>query len=349
MLLLSDDINAAHPVRKDGAWFVVPLEDALSIKPMFNAIACEVALENPASVDLVKVAIGHHRRGSDTPVLFIVRDYSILTHARANALGATHVVPFEDLSASSTVFIPYRERGETSHKEPLQEHQTATHVKAAEHALDTMFRAAKSNQKISSDGIKGGADAVVDAIKGGSISDWIGIVRKHDDVTFQHVLLVAGLVAAFTARLGYSPKAQRHLTQAALLHDIGKARIPLEILNKPGQLSKPELDVMRTHPVKGYYMICDNPGFDEVIRSVVLRHHEFLDGSGYPGRLRKNDIDEFIRLTTICDIYGALIEARPYKAQIPPEKSYAILREMGDKLDQELVVVFHDVVETIQV
>ncbi|MEG9528408.1 MAG: HD domain-containing protein [Hyphomicrobiales bacterium] len=139
--------------------------------------------------------------------------------------------------------------------------------------------------------------------------------------------------------LGLKDSDSRHLVKGALLHDIGKAKIPLAILNKPAPLTPDERLEMDRHPALGHDMLRGET-YDPLILSVVRSHHEFLDGSGYPDGLRGRDIPDLVRLITICDIFAALIEARPYKAPKSVHEAYAILERMGPKLDADLVRAF---------
>ncbi|MGU3662420.1 HD-GYP domain-containing protein, partial [Methylobacterium fujisawaense] len=130
-------------------------------------------------------------------------------------------------------------------------------------------------------------------------------MRQFDDATHQHCLLVAGLAAAFASGLGLGPSQRQRLTRAALLHDVGKIHVPPSILNKPGKLDDEEMALVRLHPEQGYRILADQ-GFGQEMLGVVRSHHEMLDGSGYPDRIREHQIPDLVRLVTICDIYAAL-------------------------------------------
>ena len=108
---------------------------------------------------------------------------------------------------------------------------------------------------------------------------------------------------------------QRRLARAALLHDVGKAFIPVAILDKPDALTQEETDEMREHPRRGYEALAAQGGFPPEMLDVVLHHHEFLDGTGYPDGLSGKQISDIVRLTTIVDIYAALVENRAYRMQ----------------------------------
>ncbi|TXM89577.1 HD domain-containing protein, partial [Methylobacterium sp. WL103] len=189
-----------------------------------------------------------------------------------------------------------------------------------------------------------GADLVVGALNKADIRGWLDVVWRFDDATHQHCLLVAGLAAAFARQLGLRAQDCRDLTQAALLHDLGKARIPLAILNKPGRLDADEMTVMRTHPALGIAML-QGQDYPAAMLAVVRSHHEALDGSGYPDGLTAKQIPDLVRLITVCDIFGALIERRPYKRPHSGEAAYDILRGMTGKVDPDLVNAFKPIAE----
>jgi HD-GYP domain-containing protein (c-di-GMP phosphodiesterase class II) len=122
---------------------------------------------------------------------------------------------------------------------------------------------------------------------------------------------------AFAQHLGMREDDQRRLARAALLHDVGKAFIPVAILDKPGVLTDEEMIEIRKHPRLGYDALAAQGGFPPEMLDVVLHHHEFLDGTGYPDGLRGDQISDIVRLTTIVDIYAALVEKRAYRLPLP--------------------------------
>ena len=125
-----------------------------------------------------------------------------------------------------------------------------------------------------------------------------------------------------------------------MLHDIGKARIPISILEKPGPLDKDEMAVVRKHPEYGLDALKSVPGIDKDMLDMVLHHHEHLDGMGYPHGLQASEISDLVRIMTISDIFGALIERRSYKEPLSGKVAYQILLDMGPKLDKDLVREF---------
>jgi HD-GYP domain-containing protein (c-di-GMP phosphodiesterase class II) len=127
---------------------------------------------------------------------------------------------------------------------------------------------------------------------------------------------------------------------AATLHDIGKARIPLSILDKPGRLDPDEEEI---NPVIGHDLLKGMSGITPDILDGVRHHHEYLDGSGYPDGLKGGQISDLVRLLTISDIFAALVESRAYRPPMAREAAYEILCGMEGKLEGALVRAFRNV------
>jgi putative nucleotidyltransferase with HDIG domain len=187
--------------------------------------------------------------------------------------------------------------------------------------------------------------SIVSQLEGDGLPAWIEAVRRHHSQTYQHSLIVTGLVSAFGLHLGFSRSDVKRLALAGIMHDIGKARVPVSILEKPGPLDAGEMEVIKRHPVFGWEAIRATPGISTEILAAVRHHHEYLDGSGYPDGLAGPAIADFVRLMTIADIFGALIERRSYKAALSTDAAYQILKEMGPKLDGDLVREFRKISE----
>ncbi len=167
------------------------------------------------------------------------------------------------------------------------------------------------------------------------------------------------LIARHVAeRRGMNDEFVEHVYFFAPLHDVGKIGIPDEILLKPGKLTAPEQAVMRTHVEKGMRIIEKILGdFNaselpncSILRNIVLCHHEFLDGSGYPRGLKGDEIPLEARVVTVADIFDALMHCRPYKKQWTYEQALAELRRMvvAGQLDHDCVEALHDSKEAIE-
>jgi HD-GYP domain-containing protein (c-di-GMP phosphodiesterase class II) len=114
---------------------------------------------------------------------------------------------------------------------------------------------------------------------------------------------------------------------AGLLHDLGKALIPMTVLNKPGKLTDAEFQIVKSHPLEGYRMLQDGNQVHPVALDVCLHHHEKMDGSGYPDQLKGDAISLFARMGAVCDVYDAITSNRPYKEGWDPAES---LRKMAE-------------------
>ncbi|MGE4281130.1 MAG: HD domain-containing phosphohydrolase [Magnetospirillum sp.] len=171
----------------------------------------------------------------------------------------------------------------------------------------------------------------------------------RDNETGKHIMRMSRMCQALALALGQDSKWAQMVLIASPLHDVGKIGIPDNILLKPGRLDDQELAIMRQHPGIGGDIIPDNAA--EVIRMarrISLTHHEKWDGSGYPAGLRGEEIPLEGRIASICDVYDALVSARPYKTPWPREKALAYLQEnAGTQFDPHLVTVFLSIMADI--
>jgi two-component system, cell cycle response regulator len=154
-----------------------------------------------------------------------------------------------------------------------------------------------------------------------------------------HHRAVAQMAATVARRIGLRDEALHSVIRAAELHDVGKIAVPDEILNKPGALTDPELEVMRSHAVVGERILA---GFEpDRVSRLVRSSHERWDGSGYPDGLRGEEIPLGARIITICDSYDAMTHARPYRpARTVPEALEELRHGAGRRFDPALVAVF---------
>ena len=187
-------------------------------------------------------------------------------------------------------------------------------------------------------------DEVIDAIAEVGFTKWISMVRNHHQGTFQHCLIVTGVSTAFGYKTGMQRSDVLTLTLAGLLHDAGKAQIPIELVDKPGKLTNEELTIVKQHPSIGYEYLRTENNIPLDIVDAVLHHHEYLDGSGYPDGLRDGEIPLLPRILQVVDIYDALRTARPYKPPLGHEQAAITMRaEARSGLwDEELVSEFFD-------
>jgi putative nucleotidyltransferase with HDIG domain len=208
---------------------------------------------------------------------------------------------------------------------------------AADEALDRIFALGRRPGALDMPKIDEQSGKIIESLGKSGMGDWISGVRQHHDSTYQHCLLVTGTAVAFGHQLGFRPDDLRRIALGALMHDLGKARIPISILDKPGELTPAERAVIQTHPEVGVELLGDGSGMPDDVHDIILMHHEYLDGTGYPHGNKASDIPDVVRLITIADVFAALIERRAYRPPMSGEDAYSILLKMGGKLDQPIV------------
>lgn len=161
----------------------------------------------------------------------------------------------------------------------------------------------------------------------------ISALKTSDEYTFKHSVDVATMSMVLAKQQGLSQKQIYEIGVAGLLHDIGKTKIPLDILNKPARLTDEEFAVMKQHPVFGYRMIKDRDEFSNEICMAVLQHHEKMNSKGYPVGFPSDKITQYARILTIADIYDALVTERPYKSAFSQREAVEMIMSMTGELD----------------
>ncbi len=172
------------------------------------------------------------------------------------------------------------------------------------------------------------------------IMDFIMNMRDYDDSTFCHSLNVALICRVFSEWLHWSDEDKEMAILCGLLHDIGKLRIPEEIVKKPGKLTDEEFKIIKKHPVLGY-KILEAMDVDSRVKNAALMHHEKCDGSGYPFGIKAHQMDRFAKMVTIADIYDAMTAARVYRGPMSPFAVVSAFEKDGlQKYDPEMIMIF---------
>ena len=165
-------------------------------------------------------------------------------------------------------------------------------------------------------------------------------LKTQDDYSYMHSVAVCALMVALGRELGFDEEQCRTAGTAGLLHDVGKALMPLDILNKPGKLTDAEFDVMRSHPARGFELLQEARGADPAAMDVCLHHHERFDGGGYPHKLPNDKLNQLVRMGSICDVYDAITSNRPYKNGWDPADSIGKMASWKGQFDPVVFATF---------
>lgn len=161
----------------------------------------------------------------------------------------------------------------------------------------------------------------------------VNILKISDEYTFQHSVDVAVLSMMIAKKMGLSKEEVYDIGISGLLHDIGKAKIPNEILNKPGRLTEEEFAIIKQHPTYGYEILREKPDLKQSIKLGVLQHHEKIDATGYPLGMEEVQISLFAKIIAVADIYDALVTDRPYKKGFTQRDAVEMIMTMTGELD----------------
>jgi putative nucleotidyltransferase with HDIG domain len=276
--------------------------------------------------------------------IFLIDHKSRLSTVQAYALGATTVLPDNIDRAQLLAKLADHDPSSLAPSATSSDGRDAALAGAA--CIASMFASVQSGTAIDLEGAKRAGAQIASRISESGLSDWLATVRRHHEGTYQHCLLVTGITVDFGLSLGVGSADLEQLYMAAMFHDIGKAKIPLTILDKPGRLETQERALVETHPGAGYDALIANTGISPEILDAVRHHHEYLDGSGYPDGLCAESITDLVRILTIADIFAALIEHRNYKPTMSREDAYEIIQGMRGKLEKPLIGAFRDVALT---
>ncbi|MDP4002956.1 HD-GYP domain-containing protein [Methylobacterium sp. NEAU K] len=285
----------------------------------------------PAQAAALEPALAH--RGPPVPRLVLVRGEPATAAAHLRQLPAA--APRQLVLANVFAMIETATRSAEARQRRL-----TGRVSDATAIVAELFDSAALGAGLQRGDVERGTDLVLTAISEAGITAWLAEVWRHDFGVYQHTLGVAGHAATFGAQIGLGRIDLARLVRSALLHDIGKSRIPTEILNKPGPLDPEELRLMQRHPDIGADLLLAQGGFEDEVIEVVRHHHERLDGTGYPDRLGGAAITDLVRVVTICDVFSALTERRAYRQPASAPEALAIMADSSGHLDPTLLRVF---------
>jgi len=220
-------------------------------------------------------------------------------------------------------------------------HEAAAICNRGKQAVASMFREARLGKAVDAEGCLPLVEEISSSVlrnPGALVS--LARLKTQDEYTYMHSVAVCALMVALGREAGLDADACRQAGLAGLMHDLGKAMMPLEVLNKPGKLTDDEFTVMRTHPERGHALLLEGRGAGAEVLDVCLHHHERMDGTGYPHKLAGDAISLVARMGAICDVYDAITSNRPYKNGWDPAESVARMASWQGHFDPALFKLF---------
>ncbi len=170
-------------------------------------------------------------------------------------------------------------------------------------------------------------------------------IKNMDNYTYSHCVNVAIISLILGISLNLPKRQLKYLCVGALIHDIGKAFIPSEVLQKTDKLTREEYEIIKTHSRLGYQFASNMGSFSSYVKMIILQHHERFDGLGYPNGLKGEEINYLARIVSIADVYDALTSDRPYKrALCPSDVVEYLMSNAGTLFDFDMVDTFSKII-----
>lgn len=206
-------------------------------------------------------------------------------------------------------------------------------------AMNVIDELAKCGGKVDYKQIKQTVNSIIEEIlEGKMITENLTNLCSYDVYTYAHCVDVCILSVATGVLLKYDQRKLFTLGAGSLLHDIGKIKVPPQILNKPYRLTKKEFEEMKKHSEYGYQMAKNIYDITILSREIILNHHEKYDGSGYPRGLKGNLISDLASICSVADVYNAMTTDRIYRKALPPHEAYEMIMASGDLFFKNKIV-----------
>jgi putative nucleotidyltransferase with HDIG domain len=283
---------------------------------------------------------------------FLIKDEEMLTRVRQ--CGAAEcwidVSEGDDVSTATAVVAPSvhsvdppasKSKAIERTSMALELHRAANVLKHSKAAMNSLFAEARMGNAVDTSGCRPLVNDIVDSVDRNSDA-LISLCRLKvaDEYTYMHSVSVCALMVSLGRQLGLDDDTCREAGMAGLLHDLGKAAMPQEIINKPGKLTDEEFTIIKSHPVKGFEMLIASGVDNERVLDVCRHHHERMDGTGYPDKLAADNISMIARMSAVCDVYDAVTSDRPYKKGWDPADSVARMASWQGHFDSTVLQTF---------
>jgi putative nucleotidyltransferase with HDIG domain len=223
----------------------------------------------------------------------------------------------------------------------LELQNASTVLKRSKSAMTSLFSEARMGNAIDTRECMPLVNSIVESVDSNSDA-LISLCRLKtaDEYTYMHSVSVCALMISLGRQLGLDEAMCRDAGMAGLLHDLGKAAMPQDIINKPGKLTDEEFTIIKSHPLKGYEMLMNSGVENERVLDVCRHHHERIDGTGYPDKLPAEKISMIARMSAVCDVYDAVTSDRPYKAGWDPAEAIARMASWQGHFDPVVLQTF---------
>lgn len=298
----------------------------------------DVAPDNYDTISTLRIIL-NNQDVTEIPIFFILSSMRRIEITQANTLGAT------DFLSHPVDAKQYQKKLKTIANKTIEqswENLNPTQCAALKVSLkvfEDIFNNLKKGGTLDDKEVRKCCDLLIKATADKGLSEMLSAIRTHHNYTYRHSMMVSGYLVAFAMLLGIKSQDLQNVAVGGILHDIGKAYVPLEILDKPGALNEEEWDEMRKHPVHSRKILEESNCHRDVVDG-CLHHHEKLDGTGYPDGLKATGISDIARMVAIADVFSGLTEKRSYKKSFPNKKAYDIMLTMKNHLDLDLVAAF---------
>lgn len=214
-------------------------------------------------------------------------------------------------------------------------------LKRSKEVVNTLFAEARMGNAVNTSGCAPIVNDIVNSVDHNA-NALVSLCRLKtaDEYTYMHSVSVCALMVSLGRQLGLDDETVRDAGMAGLLHDLGKAVMPQEIINKPGKLTDEEFTIIKSHPVRGHEMLIESGVDNERVLDVARHHHERMDGKGYPDSLVADKLSLIARMSAVCDVYDAVTSDRPYKSGWDPAESVSKMATWQGHFDPMVLQTF---------
>ena len=241
----------------------------------------------------------------------------------------------EDFLEGGKKRVAYEEKQSAFHELPAAE----TALENASDKVAMLMDDLKAGDNLDVGAVRNAVQPILESvIRNSDALLWVSEMQKKDEYTYSHSLDNCSLAIAFGRHLGLYKEDLRNLAMGLLLMDVGKIKVPDEILNKTSTLSVDEFNEMKKHVYYGVDLLRNTEGINETIINVVLTHHERFDGSGYPSGLKGKQVPVYGRIAAIIDCYTAMTRSSTYRAAIAPHTALQTIYNWRNKYFQDELV-----------